>query len=47
MVENPQVYITTIGLYNDNDELLAVAKLSKPIAKNFTKSLLFKVKLTF
>lgn len=47
MVDNPRVYITTIGLYNDRNELLAVAKLSKPIAKDFTKSLLFKVKLTF
>jgi hypothetical protein len=24
-------YVTTVGLYNDNNELLAVAKLSKPL----------------
>ena len=26
-----QPYVTTIGLYNDNNELLMVAKLAKPI----------------
>lgn len=31
---NPFTYITTIGLYNDNRELLAVGKLTKPIFKN-------------
>ena len=29
----PKAYITTIGLYNDNRELLAVGKFSKPILK--------------
>ena len=27
-INNPQVYITTVGLYNDSNQLLAVAKLS-------------------
>jgi hypothetical protein len=36
-IDNPQVYITTIGLYNDTNELLAVAKLSRPLLKDFTK----------
>ena len=40
-------YITTVGLYNDNQELLAVAKLSRPLVKDFTKELLVRVKLDF
>lgn len=46
-INNPQVYITTVGLYNDNNELLAVAKLSKPLLKDFTKESLVRVKLDF
>jgi hypothetical protein len=46
-INNPQVYITTIGLYNDNNELLAVAKLSRPLVKDFTKEALVRVKLDF
>jgi hypothetical protein len=46
-INNPQVYPTTVGLYNDADELLAVAKLSRPIQKNFTKEALVRVKLDF
>jgi hypothetical protein len=45
--QDPQVYITTVGLYNNNKELLAVAKLSKPILKSFTREALIKVKLDF
>jgi len=46
-VNNPQVYITTIGLYNDTNDLLAVAKLSRPLLKDFTKEALVRVKLDF
>jgi len=46
-VNNPQTYVTTIGLYNDNNDLLAVAKLSKPLPKDFTKEALLRVKLDF
>jgi hypothetical protein len=46
-INNPQVYITTIGLYNDTNELLAVAKLSRPLLKDFTKEALVRVKLDF
>ena len=46
-INNPQTYITTIGLYNDSTELLAVAKLSRPLLKNFTKEALVRVKLDF
>ena len=44
---NPRTYPTTIGLYNDNNDLLAVAKLSRPIPKDFTKELSVRVKLDF
>ena len=46
-INNPQTYITTIGLYNDINELLAVAKLSRPLPKNFTQEALVRVKLDF
>lgn len=46
-VNNPQTYITTVGLYNDTNDLLAVAKLSRPLSKNFTKEALIRVKLDF
>jgi hypothetical protein len=44
---DPRVYITTVGLYNDSNELLAVAKTSKPIEKSFDKEVAIKVKLDF
>ncbi len=47
MIDNPQTFITTVGLYNDSHELLAVAKLSKPLPKDFTKEALLRVKLDF
>ena len=47
LINDPQTYPTTIGLYNDAGELLAVAKLSKPLAKDFTKQLTCRVKLEF
>ena len=46
-VNNPQVYFTTVGMYNDNNELLAVAKLSRPLIKDFTKEALIRIKLDF
>ena len=46
-INNPQTYITTIGMYNDSNELLATAKLSKPLNKDFTKEALVRVKLNF
>ena len=46
-INNPQTYITTVGLYNDSNELLATAKLSKPLNKDFTKEALVRVKLDF
>lgn len=46
-IDNPNVYITTVGLYNDRNELLAVAKLSRPLLKNFDTESLIKVRLDF
>ena len=46
-INNPQTYITTIGMYNDSNDLLAVAKLSRPLLKDFTKEALVRVKLDF
>ena len=46
-INNPQVYPTSVGLYNDSNELLATAKLSRPIQKNFTKEALIRIKLDF
>jgi hypothetical protein len=44
-INSPQTYPTSVGLYNDNNELLAVAKMSKPLTKDFTKEALIRVKL--
>jgi len=46
-VNDPKVYITTVGLYNNSRELLAVAKLSKPLLKSFTREALIRVKLDY
>lgn len=44
---DPRVYITTVGLYNDRNELLAVAKLSKPLKKSYAEEVLLRVRLDF
>ena len=46
-INNPQTYVTTVGLYNDSNELIAVAKMSRPLVKDFTKESLIRVKLDF
>lgn len=46
-INAPQTFITTVGLYNDNSDLLATAKLSKPLKKDFTKEALIRIKLDF
>ena len=40
-------FITTVGLYDANDNLLAVAKLSRPIEKNNEKDITIRVRLDF
>jgi len=47
LVDNPRTYITTVGLYNDNNDLLAVAKLSRPLLKDSTREALIRVKLDY
>lgn len=44
---DPQTYITTVGLYNDANEMIAVAKTSQPVVKSFDKEVLIKVKLSY
>ena len=36
-----------VGIYNDSNECLAVAKLSKPLVKDFTKEALIRIKLDY
>jgi len=43
----PIAYVTTIGLYNDSNELLAVAKLSRPVQKSTDKEALIRVRLDY
>jgi hypothetical protein len=40
-------YVTTIGLYNDDNDLLAVAKLSKPVIKTSNSEMIIKIKLDY
>ena len=47
MVDSPTTYITTVGLYNDDNNLLAVAKLSQPLKKDFTTEALIRIKLDY
>ena len=44
-IRDPRVYPTTVGLYNDNNELLAVAKLSRAVQKSFSAEINVKVRL--
>ena len=46
-IGDPKVYVSTVGLYNDRQELLAVAKTSKPILKSFVNEVTMRVKLDF
>jgi hypothetical protein len=46
-ITDPKTYITTVGLYNDSNELVAVAKLSRPAVKSFDTELLIKIRLDF
>lgn len=44
---DPKTFVTTVGLYNEFNELIAVAKLSQPTKKDFTNELLIRVRLDF
>ena len=43
----PTTYITTVGLYNHQNDLLAIAKLAQPVKKDDTINLTTQVKLDF
>lgn len=45
--KEPVTYVTSVGLYNDKRELLAVAKLSKPVKKTPDDDLLIKIRLNW
>jgi len=47
MIRDAKTYITSVGLYNNANELIAIAKLSKPILKSKSREALIKVKLDF
>ena len=46
-IQDPKAYITTVGLYNESNELLAVAKLSQPLLKSRDREAVIKVRLDF
>jgi hypothetical protein len=45
--ENFQPYVTTVGLYNDNGDLLAVAKLGQPLPLSANTNTCIIVRLDF
>lgn len=45
--DNPVSYITTVGLYNSANELLATAKLSEPLKKDTTNDITIRVRLDY
>lgn len=47
LYNEPVTYISTIGLYNDNNELLSVAKVSRPILNGRDAESLLKIKVDF
>ena len=47
ITDAPRSYITTVGLYSADNELLAVAKLSEPIKKDPTNEVTLRVRLDY
>ena len=47
MQDNPQVYISEVGLYDDNGDLMAIGRLSSALEKNFSSEAVVKVRLTY
>ena len=45
--KDPKTFITQVGLYNDENELLAIAKLSQPLLNSYSREAIIKVKLDF
>jgi hypothetical protein len=46
-LDNPVSYITSVGLYSADNELLAVAKLSEPLKKDPTNEMILRVRLDY
>ena len=44
---NPTTFITTVGLYNGDNQLLAVAKTAPPVKKDFDTEKVFAVRLQY
>ena len=47
MINNPQVYITEVGLFDEAGELMAIGRLSSALEKNFSSEAIIKVRLTY
>ena len=47
MVTNPQTYISEVGLYDNQSNLIAVGRISSAINKNFSSEAIVKVRLTY
>lgn len=46
-LEEPETFITTVGLFNDSNECLAVGKLSQPLRKDFGRESIIRLRLDF
>ena len=46
-LNNPRSYVTTVGLYSPDNELMAVAKVSEPLRKAPTNELTLRVRLDY
>lgn len=46
-IDDPKVYFSTIGLYNEQKECIAVGKVTRPIQKTCTSEALFKIRLKY
>ena len=44
---NPQTFITTVGLYDSADNVVAAGRLSTPVQKNYNTEAVIKVNLTY
>lgn len=46
-INDPNTYITSVGLYDSDKQLIGLAKLSRPIKKNFDTDLVIKIRLNW
>ena len=46
-MSEPTTYVTSVGLYDDNEQLLAVGKLSQPFRKDYSTEVNLRVRLDF